>query len=54
MTSEYELLKEKGYKPEEILQKIKKFGGAKVAQLVKDLEKAPAGKAKVIPLVRKP
>ncbi len=45
VTSEYELLKEKGYKPEEILQKIKKFGGAKVAQLVMDLEKKKEAKS---------
>jgi sulfhydrogenase subunit delta len=38
VTSEYNLLEEKGYKPEEILQKMRKFGGAKMAQLVKDLE----------------
>jgi sulfhydrogenase subunit delta len=38
VSSEYQLLKEKGYKPEEIIQKIKKFGGAAVAKLVKDLE----------------
>ena len=38
VSSEYELLKEKGYRPEDIIQKIKKFGGAAVAKLVKDLE----------------
>ena len=38
VSSEYQLLKEKGYDPDEIIKKIKKFGGARVAQLVKDLE----------------
>jgi sulfhydrogenase subunit delta len=38
VSSEYNLLKEKGYDPDEIIKKIKKFGGARVAQLVKDLE----------------
>ena len=38
VSSEYQLLKEKGYDPDEITKKIKKFGGARVAQLVKDLE----------------
>ena len=38
VSSEYQLLKEKGYKPDEILKKIKKFGGANVAKLVKDIE----------------
>jgi sulfhydrogenase subunit delta len=42
VSSEYELLKEKGYDPDEIIKKIKKFGGARVAQLVKDLEKKEA------------
>lgn len=36
--AEYNLLKEKGYEPDEILKKIKKFGGANVAKLVKELE----------------
>ena len=39
VSSEYKLLKEKGYSPDEIIKKIRKFGGASVAQLVKDLEK---------------
>jgi hypothetical protein len=39
VSSEYKLLKEKGYSPDEIIKKIRKFGGAGVAQLVKDLEK---------------
>jgi sulfhydrogenase subunit delta len=38
VSSEYQLLKEKGYRPEEIIQKMKKFGGAPVAKLVKELE----------------
>jgi len=38
VSSEYNLLKEKGYDPDEIIKKIRKFGGARVAQLVKDLE----------------
>ncbi len=42
ITSEYALLKEKGYKPDDILRKIKKFGGANVAKLVKDIEKKGA------------
>ncbi len=40
--SEYNLLKDKGYAPEEIIKKIKKFGGANVAKLVKDIEKKGA------------
>lgn len=39
VTSEYKLLKEKGYRPEDILNKMRKFGGAKVAEFVKELEK---------------
>jgi len=42
ISSEYELLKEKGYKPDDILSKIKKFGGANVAKLVKEIEKKGA------------
>ena len=42
VSSEYKLLKEKGYDPDEVLRKMRKFGGAKVAQLVKDLEKKEA------------
>lgn len=42
VSSEYNLLKEKGYKPDDILRKIKKFGGAKMAKLVKDIEKKGA------------
>ena len=38
VSSEYNLLKEKGYKPEDVVRKMKKFGGAGVAKLVKDLE----------------
>lgn len=38
VTSEYNLLKEKGYRPEEIIQKMRKFGGAGVAKLLKDIE----------------
>ncbi len=38
VSSEYNLLKEKGYDPDEIIRKIKKFGGANVAKLVKELE----------------
>ncbi len=41
--AEYKLLKEKGYDTEEILQKIRKFGGAGVVKLVKDLEKPKKG-----------
>ena len=44
VSSEYQLLKEKGYDPDEIIKKIKKFGGARVAQLVKDLENKKAAK----------
>ena len=44
VSAEYKLLKEKGYKPEEIMTKIKKFGGAGVAKLVKDLEKPKEAK----------
>lgn len=44
VSSEYALLKEKGYKPDEIIRKIKKFGGANVAKLVKDIEKKEAKK----------
>ncbi len=40
VASEYKLLKEKGYDPDEIVRKIRKFGGAGVVKLVKDLEKA--------------
>ena len=39
VSSEYNLLKEKGYDPEEIIIKIRKFGGAGVVELVKNLEK---------------
>jgi hypothetical protein len=39
VTSEYKLLKEKGYDPDEIMRKLRKFGGAKLAELVKDIEK---------------
>lgn len=42
ISSEYALLKEKGYKPDDIIRKIKKFGGANVAKLVKDIEKKGA------------
>jgi sulfhydrogenase subunit delta len=42
VTSEYKLLTEKGYWPDEILIKMRKFGGAKVAELVKELEKKEA------------
>ena len=42
VSSEYALLKEKGYKPDEILRKLKKFGGAPLAKLVKDIEKKGA------------
>ena len=38
ISAEYELLKEKGYDPDQIIKKVKKFGGAAVAKLVKDLE----------------
>jgi sulfhydrogenase subunit delta len=41
-SSEYNLLKEKGYRSEEIIQKMKKFGGAKMAKLVADLDKKEA------------
>lgn len=44
VSSEYNLLKEKGYNPDEILRKIRKFGGAGVVKLVKDLEKAKEAK----------
>lgn len=37
--AEYNLLREKGYDPDEIVKKIRKFGGSGVADLVKDLEK---------------
>lgn len=40
VSAEYNLLKEKGYKPDEVLMKIRKFGGAGVVKLVKDLEKS--------------
>ncbi len=42
VSAEYKLLKEKGYRPEEILQKVKKFGGANIAKLMKDIEKKGA------------
>jgi sulfhydrogenase subunit delta len=42
VSGEYQLLKEKGYKPEDIIRKVKKFGGAAVAKLVKDLESKEA------------
>ncbi len=42
LTAEYQLLKEKGYDPDEIMKKLRKFGGAKVAELVKDIEKKGA------------
>lgn len=38
VSAEYKLLLEKGYKPEEVVQKIKKFGGASVAKLVKEIK----------------
>lgn len=44
VSSEYQLLKEKGYDPDDIIRKIRKFGGARVAQLVKDLEKKKEAK----------
>jgi len=44
VSSEYKLLKEKGYDPDEILKKIRKFGGANVAKLLKDLEKGKEAK----------
>ncbi len=44
VSSEYALLKEKGYKPEDILRKVKKFGGANMAKLVKDFDKKGAKK----------
>ncbi|HIJ16772.1 MAG TPA: hypothetical protein HA364_03210 [Thermoplasmata archaeon] len=44
VSAEYNLLKEKGYDPEEIITKIRKFGGSGVVELVKDLEKKGAKK----------
>lgn len=44
VSAEYNLLKEKGYKPDEVLMKIRKFGGAGVVKLVKDLEKSKEAK----------
>ncbi len=41
-SSEYNLLKEKGYRSEEIIQKMKKFGGAKMAKLVAEFDKKEA------------
>jgi len=45
VSSEYQLLKEKGYDPDEVLRKIRKFGGANVAKLLKDIEKKEEAKA---------
>jgi len=39
VSSEYNLLKEKGFGPDEIIRKICKFGGSGVVELVKELEK---------------
>ncbi len=44
VSAEYKLLKEKGYDPAEVVRKIKKFGGANVAKLVKELESKEAKK----------
>jgi sulfhydrogenase subunit delta len=44
VSSEYNLLKEKGYEPGEVLRKIRKFGGANVAKLLKDVESKEAKK----------
>jgi len=41
VSSEYNLLKEKGYHPDDIVRKMRKFGGVGVAALVKELENAP-------------
>ena len=44
VSSEYKLLKEKGYDPDEIIRKIRKFGGSGVAKLVRELEKPKEAK----------
>jgi len=44
VSSEYNLLKEKGYNPDDVLRKIRKFGGANVAKLLKDIESKGAKK----------
>ena len=43
LSGEYNLLLEKGYGHDEIVTKMKKFGGAGVAKLIKDLESGQAG-----------
>ena len=44
VSAEYDLLKEKGYDPREIIAKIRKFGGSGVVELVKGLENKGAKK----------
>jgi len=44
VSSEYNLLKEKGYKPDDIIRKMKKFGGANVAKIIKSLDEKKEAK----------